>query len=141
MFFYQSEEYNDKQYFSNALFKDFFIVDKTKIIPGPCISDICGTIDMAICLHCKTWVSHVVQWIKRTTNSWPSQGVKNSVIKHGVLCVPIGNKGSPTENIEWRISFSVGEKLLINTFSYTHITVLCSHKNHVERCNIYLCRM
>ncbi|XP_052062485.1 uncharacterized protein LOC127702367 [Mytilus californianus] len=45
------------------------------------------------------------------------------IIKHGVLLVPIGVQGScaPKEDIEWRISFSVGEKLLMNTFRHTQL--------------------
>ncbi|XP_052077403.1 uncharacterized protein LOC127715413 [Mytilus californianus] len=37
--------------------------------------------------------------------------------------VPIGVKGSSKEDLEWRISFSIGEQLLINTF--THTQLLC----------------
>lgn len=47
--------------------------------------------------------------------------VKYDVLKHGVLFVPFGVTGSPTEHLEWRISFAVAEKLLINTFTYTQL--------------------
>lgn len=40
-------------------------------------------------------------------------------MKHGVLFVAIGVKGSAYEQIEWRLSFSVGEKFLIYTFTHT----------------------
>jgi hypothetical protein len=36
---------------------------------------------------------------------------------------PIGCKGSKNEDIEWRFSFSVGEKLLI--YSFTHVQLIC----------------
>ncbi|XP_063414860.1 cyclic GMP-AMP synthase-like [Mytilus trossulus] len=117
------EDYNGKHYFSSTLYKQSVERHSNSVIHGPCISDKEGNFDSAICLHCRTWISQASQWIKRSNNSWPSYNVKQSIIKHGVLFVPVGVKGSPRENIEWRISFSVGEKFLINTF--THTQLLC----------------
>ncbi|XP_052077175.1 uncharacterized protein LOC127715175 [Mytilus californianus] len=45
------------------------------------------------------------------------------MISCGVLYVPIGCQGSRNENLQWRISFSVAEKILI--FSFTHVQLLC----------------
>ncbi|VDI53644.1 Hypothetical predicted protein [Mytilus galloprovincialis] len=116
------EEHNGKHYFSSALFKQNLMrnTDRT-VIHGPCISDKEGKCDHAMCLRCSKWISQASQWITRSNNSWPSYNVKQSIIKHGVLFVPIGVKGSPKEDIEWRISFSVGEKFLINTFTHTQL--------------------
>ncbi|XP_076071842.1 uncharacterized protein LOC143043412 [Mytilus galloprovincialis] len=116
------EEPNGKHYFSSALYKQRVMRNIDSIvIHGPCISDKEGIFDHAMCLHCRTWISQASQWITRSNNSWPSYNVKQSIIKHGVLFVPIGVKGSPKEDIEWRISFSVGEKFLINTFTHTQL--------------------
>ncbi|XP_063418890.1 uncharacterized protein LOC134701687 [Mytilus trossulus] len=117
------EEQNGKIYFSSTLDKQKFLYSDKLSIHGPCLSDSTGIFDFAFCLHCKTWVSPAGQWITRSNNSWPSYNVKQSIIKHGVLFVPIGVKGSPKEDLEWRVSFSVGEKFLINTF--THTQLLC----------------
>ncbi|VDH98375.1 Hypothetical predicted protein [Mytilus galloprovincialis] len=117
------EDQNDNQYFSSALFKQCLLSDVTNTIHGPCLSNTTVELDLAVCLHCKTWIYPALQWITRSSNSWPSNDIKQSIIKHGVLFVPIGVKGSPKEDIEWRVSFSVGEKLLINTF--THTQLLC----------------
>ncbi|VDI09412.1 Hypothetical predicted protein [Mytilus galloprovincialis] len=117
------EEHNGKNYFSSTLHKQAVLLNSNNVIHGPCISDKDGTYDCVLCLHCTSWISQASQWITRSNNSWPSYKVKQSVIKHGVLFVPVGVKGSPKENIEWRISFSVGEKFLINTF--THTQLLC----------------
>ncbi|XP_076072046.1 uncharacterized protein LOC143043749 [Mytilus galloprovincialis] len=117
------EEFNGKNYLSSTLFKQHIINSDTQMIHGPCISDKYGRHDHAFCLHCKTWISQASTWITRSNNSWPRFNVKQSIIKHGVLVVPIGVNGSPKENIEWRISFSVGEKMLISTF--THTQVVC----------------
>ncbi|XP_052078052.1 uncharacterized protein LOC127715990, partial [Mytilus californianus] len=67
------------------------------------------------------WVSQASQWITRSSHTWPSYNVKQSILKHSVLFVPVGVKESPKEVIEWRISFSVGEKFLINTFTHTQL--------------------
>ncbi|XP_071150247.1 uncharacterized protein [Mytilus edulis] len=115
-------EQNSKYYMSSSLFKQRFLLGQFTI-HGPCISDKDGKFDSAICFHCPIWISSAAQWLSRSTNSWPGNNVKQSIIKHGVIFVPIGVKGSPKEDLEWRISFSVGERLLINTF--THTQLLC----------------
>ncbi|VDI36227.1 Hypothetical predicted protein [Mytilus galloprovincialis] len=119
------EEFNGKHFLSNKLFKQSFLCSERNFdnIHGPCLTDSHGIVDKCFCLHCKTWISQASQWITRSCNSWPSYNVKQSIIKHGVLFVPIGVRGSPKEDLEWRISFSVGEKMLISTF--THTQLLC----------------
>jgi len=54
---------------------------------------------------------------------WPSADIVSKIESYGVLFVPIGCKNSPNESLEWRISFSVAEKLLI--YSFTHAQLLC----------------
>ncbi|XP_071147877.1 uncharacterized protein [Mytilus edulis] len=118
------EEHNGKHYFSSALYKGkIFLLfrNKGKQIHGPCITDNEGIFDVALSLHCKTWISSAVNWITRSGSSWPSHNVTQSIINHGVLFVPIGVHGSPKEDLEWRVSFSVAEKLLINTFTHTQL--------------------
>ncbi|XP_063409059.1 uncharacterized protein LOC134692533 [Mytilus trossulus] len=115
------EEHNGKHYFSSALWKGNMLMYKGDTIHGPCISDKGGLLDNAFSLHCKTWISSAVNWITRSSSSWPSHNVTQSIIKHGVLFVPIGVHGSPKEDLEWRVSFSVAEKLLINTFTHTQL--------------------
>ncbi|XP_071128161.1 uncharacterized protein [Mytilus edulis] len=116
-------QFTNKYYLSSKLC--YQLVDTTNLlkIHGPCIADMEEAFDIADCLHCKTWVASAAHWITRSTNAWPNYNVKQSIINHGVLFVPIGVKGSSNEDIEWRISFSIGEKLLINTF--THTQLLC----------------
>ncbi|XP_071124025.1 cyclic GMP-AMP synthase-like receptor [Mytilus edulis] len=112
----------DKHYLSSALWKQGCLTrNKEYTSHGPCIFDKNGLYDFVECFHCKTLVPSAIQWITRSTNSWPSNNVKQNIIKHGVLFVPIGVKGSPKEDLEWRISFSIGEKLLVNTFTHTQL--------------------
>ncbi|XP_063409072.1 uncharacterized protein LOC134692546 [Mytilus trossulus] len=117
------EEHYGKRYFSSALCKGnmLLLLKEGNQIHGPCISDRNGVFDHAFSLHGKTWISSAVNWITRSGSSWPSHNVIQSIIKHGVLFVPIGVHGSPKEDLEWRVSFSVAEKLLINTFTHTQL--------------------
>ena len=112
-------------YLSSQLCKSMFIGQSkaTSIVHGPCLSDKDGRFDFAFSLHSRQWISIANQWVTRCNHSWPSSDVKSHIIYHGVLFVPIGSKGSTNEHIEWRISFSVGEKLLI--YSFTHTQLLC----------------
>ncbi|XP_071162530.1 cyclic GMP-AMP synthase-like receptor 1 [Mytilus edulis] len=110
-------------YLSNLLVKKGVTKDRYSIVHGPCVSDEDGFYDFACCVHSKLWIPQAKQWITRSNNAWPTFDVKQAIVKHGVLFVPVGVKGSTQEELEWRISFSVGEKLLINSF--THTQLLC----------------
>ena len=112
-------------YLSNELLKSHFMEElgMHTIIHGPCVSDMNGFNDFAKCFLSREWISPAHKWIKRPNNSWPSSEIKSKIIHHGVLFVPIGCKGSKNEDIEWRFSFSVGEKLLI--YSFTHVQLIC----------------
>ena len=112
-------------YLSSQLCTSMFLgkCKRANTVHGPCLSDKDGCIDIALALQSRQWISIANQWITRSNCSWPSSDVKSQIIEHGVLFVPIGSKGSQNEDIEWRISFSVGEKLLI--YSFTHTQLLC----------------
>lgn len=114
-------EVDGEYYFSNKKFKYAMSSPGLNIIHGPCLTDPKGLWDLAFCFHCKSWITQCKQWITRSHNSWPGYDVKETIIKHGVLCVPVGVKGSTNEESEWRISFSVGEKMLVYTFRHTQL--------------------
>ncbi|XP_052077129.1 uncharacterized protein LOC127715146 [Mytilus californianus] len=116
------EEIGNDFFYSNLLFKERFSKEGLLTYHGPSLTD--GFIDLVYCLHSKLWITPAKQWITRSNNnSWPSWDVKQTIVKHGVLFVPVGVKGSTEEELEWRDSFSVGEKLLI--YSFTHTQLLC----------------
>ncbi|XP_063416234.1 uncharacterized protein LOC134697878 [Mytilus trossulus] len=110
-------------YLSNVSVKQAYSNEIFSTVHGPCVTDKKGLCDFAICFRSKSWITPANQWITRSNNGWPDYDVKQDIVKHGVLFVPIGMKGSKNEELEWRISFSVGEKLLIYTF--THTQLLC----------------
>ncbi|VDI37454.1 Hypothetical predicted protein [Mytilus galloprovincialis] len=108
-------------YISSVLFKMCILGENTPIVHGPCATDRLGFFDLAFCLHSKSWISTALQWVTRSSNSWPTSEVKQKVIDHGVLFVPIGKEGDLNEELKWRISFSIGEKFLICSFSHTQL--------------------
>ncbi|VDH98713.1 Hypothetical predicted protein, partial [Mytilus galloprovincialis] len=115
------EKIGSEYYLSNVYIKELCLNKSCPIIHGPCVADEDGVFEIAYCLHSKSWITAAQQWITRSNNSWPGYKVKQSIIQHGVLFVPIGVKGSTKEELEWRISFSVGEKLLVNSFAHTQL--------------------
>ncbi|XP_063406099.1 uncharacterized protein LOC134690056 [Mytilus trossulus] len=91
------------------------------VIHGPCVSTVDGEYDQAFCLKCEEWITPAQQWIHRSRTAWPDCTLVTSAIQHGVLFVPIGCKNSPHEYLQWRVSFSVTEKLLIHSLSHTQL--------------------
>ena len=123
--FKMRKEVENDLYLSSQLCKSMFIgqFKGGDVVHGPCLSDKDRVADLALTLHSRKWISIAKQWITRSNCSWPSSGVKSQIIDHGIMCVPIGSKESQHEDIELRILFSVGEKLLI--YSFTHTQLLC----------------
>ncbi|VDI24804.1 Hypothetical predicted protein [Mytilus galloprovincialis] len=113
--------FSSKRYLSNLGSK----YTRNKI-NGPCLSNLDGKLDVAHSLKCSEWPSVAKDWATRKRSSgWPSVFLVSDIVTHGVLLVPIGSKSRSdhVHPLEWRISFSVSEKLLIN--SWTHTQLLC----------------
>ena len=122
------KQIGDSSYLSNELLKNELISKSQQLggshyVHGPCVSDNDDIIDHALCFHSRQWILPAHKWVTRPNTSWPSSELKSKIIDHGILFVPIGCKGSKNEDIEWRFSFSVGEKLLI--YSFTHVQLIC----------------
>ncbi|CAC5355056.1 unnamed protein product [Mytilus coruscus] len=121
------ERNEDGIYLSSKLYLLNFATKYTyHKINGPCISNSDGKLDAAHSLPCPEWPSVAEDWATRKRSSgWPSVSLVSDIVKLGVLFVPIGSK-SHSEDVhplEWRISFSVSEKILIHT--WTHTQLLC----------------
>ena len=115
-------------YLSNELLKNELLSKSQQLggshyVHGPCVSDKDDLVDTALCFHSRQWILPAHKWVTRPNTSWPSSELKSKIIDHGILFVPIGCKGSKNEDIEWRFSFSVSEKLLI--YSFTHVQLIC----------------
>ena len=99
---------------------------RNDVINGPCLSDALGTIDRAFSLKYIEWPSTARQWIDRPRFcGWPPESLIHNIVSGGVLLVPIGSKSDSQKDnpLEWRISFSVPEKMLI--YSWTHSQIIC----------------
>ena len=76
--------------------------------------------DIACCVQCDIWPTNAHDCIRRLHQcGWPSHDTVLSILKDGVLFVPIGAKQSIFENTEWRMSFSLAEKKLIHAMNHT----------------------
>ncbi|XP_060579080.1 uncharacterized protein LOC132736046 [Ruditapes philippinarum] len=63
-------------------------------------------------------------WKKRNRNcGWPSQETIGKVMSLPVQVVPVGKVGSTDEDLQWRISFTMAEVLLIQSFNNTQTKV------------------
>ncbi|KAL3860628.1 hypothetical protein ACJMK2_010724 [Sinanodonta woodiana] len=59
-----------------------------------------------------------LKWIIRKRNhNWPSPETIAVIQQSGTLFVPVGHPVSPERHLEWRISLSYGEKILVWQFS------------------------
>ena len=113
-----------KIYISSKLFREMGVERNENIrMHGPCQSAHDGSVDLAHTLHCREWITQAQQWITRSRTSWPDYSVCETIQEYGVLFVPIGFKDSPRKDLQFRISFSVAEKLLI--YSFNHVQLLC----------------
>ena len=96
-----------------------------EVINGPCFSLGLGMIDVAYCIKYSKWPSKARQWIARPRLcGWPPESLINNIVQGGVLLVPIGSKSDSHKDnpFEWRISFSVPEKMLIYSWNHSQMT-------------------
>ncbi|VDI01961.1 Hypothetical predicted protein [Mytilus galloprovincialis] len=110
----------EELYISSKRYREHGLSDNM-VIHGPCRSLVGGEYDFAVCLRCQKWITPAQQWIHRSRTAWPDSMLVTAAVQYGVLFVPIGCKDSPNENLQWRISFSATEKLLIHSFSHTQL--------------------
>lgn len=126
-----SQTLGQETYISSKLFREYFLSDNM-IIHGPCQSLPGDVYDRVVCFRCKPWIALAQPWINRSQSTWPDYEQVKSIVKSGVLLVPIGYKNSLNENLEWRISFSMAEKTINLFFFICTITVLCFAESYSE---------
>ncbi|XP_062569591.1 uncharacterized protein LOC134231623 [Saccostrea cucullata] len=114
----------DGLYISSALYREntmgLFRHNSTQ--HGPCASGQDGETeyDIAYGFACKQWPSVATSFTPRCQSKrWPPNHVLSDVITLGCHVVPIGLKGSPKEDLEWRISFSLAEQKIIQCMDHT----------------------
>ncbi|XP_060570401.1 uncharacterized protein LOC132728748 [Ruditapes philippinarum] len=119
---------------SNTLVLDYWNSQSASILPdqhrekdlyfhGPCVLTaytIMMTrheIDVAISFKSK-WPVVAEEWIRRERKyNWPSSSMINQIKEQGINLVPVGHANSPNKELEWRLSFSKAERLLVWSFN------------------------
>ncbi|KAL3855645.1 hypothetical protein ACJMK2_014852 [Sinanodonta woodiana] len=76
------------------------------------------SIDHVVALRVRFWPCRAFHWGNRLYN-YPSQENIVLIKQTGALLVPVGHPLSPESHLEWRISISYGEKLLVWQFNST----------------------
>ncbi|KAL3882948.1 hypothetical protein ACJMK2_029250 [Sinanodonta woodiana] len=78
------------------------------------------TADLVCGMRLRTWPDQVSQWLTRNRrHNWPSHQTIRLIQETGALLVPVGHKFSQEQHLEWRISISYGEKILVWLFNAT----------------------
>ncbi|VDI60367.1 Hypothetical predicted protein [Mytilus galloprovincialis] len=97
-----------------------------KIMPikinGPCLTTLKDSMDLALALPCDNWGNIAESFFTRSRSSyWPPEKIIEKIRQKGFLLVPVGSKSDSVEDnpLEWRISFSQVEKLLIRSWNHT----------------------
>ena len=73
-------------------------------------------------IHCKFWPTTAAEWIDRPRQyEWPSSSDKVSIVAFGCHLVPVGHSLSLSKAEEWRLSFSIAERILVWSFNHTQI--------------------
>ena len=93
---------------------------------GPCSTYMIGSteVDNAFCFKSDSLPEEAHSFVRRLYNGgWPTASTLQRIISGGCNFVAIGAKESPTEMMEWRISFSAAEKILIHAMN--HVQFLC----------------
>ena len=81
-------------------------------------------IDMVPSIRCQFWPDAAVEWIDRPRHyGWPPTCAKDNIIAFGYQLVAVGHPTSPMKELQWRISFSVAERILV--WSFNHAQMQC----------------
>ncbi|KAL3856975.1 hypothetical protein ACJMK2_011681 [Sinanodonta woodiana] len=79
------------------------------------------TMDCVLALQTHCWPCQAAQWLSSRVrrHNWPSRQMIDVIRQTGVVLVPVGQKLSSEQHLEWRLSFSFGEKLLMMKMNST----------------------
>ena len=80
--------------------------------------------DDVLSIHCPFWPNVATEWTRRTRNfGWPKSNDISTIIDFGFHLVPVGHPHSDMKLMQWRISFSLAEKILV--WSFNHVQMQC----------------
>lgn len=77
------------------------------------------SVDTVVALKCREWPKIAEEWIERRREfDWPGGALIEEAVEKGCYLVPIGGHQSQCEEMEWRISFVLAERLLIRNMNF-----------------------
>ena len=80
--------------------------------------------DLVYSIRCKFWPTGAQEWIDRPRYfGWPTTKDISSIVSFGCHLVPVGHPKSTRNMVEWRISFSIAERMLV--WSFNHVQMQC----------------
>ena len=80
--------------------------------------------DQVWCIHCDFWPIVATEWLHRPRRfGWPTSRDIETINNFGCHLVPIGHPHSYFKLMEWRLSFSLAEKILV--WSFNHVQIQC----------------
>ena len=101
---------------------------ETRRIQGPSIetweelAKTSESVDKVPSILCKSWPTAAAEWKDRPRHyGWPSQKDRESIEAFGYHLVPVGHPLSTKRSLEWRLSFSIAERILVWSFNHTQI--------------------
>ena len=81
-------------------------------------------IDIVSSIHCPFWPRGAEEWLHRSRRcGWPTPTDITNITSFGCHLVAIGYPLSSTKEMEWRISFSIAERILV--WSFNHVQIQC----------------
>ncbi|XP_045173871.2 uncharacterized protein LOC123535323 [Mercenaria mercenaria] len=117
-----------------SVFDDITGPARTLRVEMPMLPDLHVSLDCVLTFKCE-YPSVVEDWCKRERKySWPNKDLVERVKTTDVLVVPAGCKGSPDEELQWRISLTLAEQELVHSFNdiqiklYAALKMLAKHE-------------
>ncbi|KAL3847904.1 hypothetical protein ACJMK2_018795 [Sinanodonta woodiana] len=80
--------------------------------------------DIVNALRCSQWPGVGNEWLhRRRVHNWPNTHQIQNILKYGCFATPVGHPCSAEKHMEWRLSFSLGERILVRSFGDTDMKV------------------
>ena len=85
-----------------------------------------GGMDTVAAIRCPQWPSQATEWTTRQRfHGWPSKDVVDRIVRFGCYFVAVGHQLSPDKNVEFRLSFSRAENILVSVWQSNQRKIYC----------------
>ena len=130
--------YISSEMFTGRMFEQLTAVldaesHKGPAIQRPALSQVHMKSDNVFALYCQEWPDFVRQ-VRFKNSKWPRGKALQQLARAGCHVVPIGKHNSLTKSLEWRLSFSSAEKIIMHSlinsiqlYTYNMLKLLLSH--------------